>query len=67
MWYQRFRRDGPNDSVVMLADMLRLPGVVIPVWGTDHYLRGRWKVSQAVARIVALLAGGEAVDDDSAA
>jgi hypothetical protein len=67
LWHRRFKREGPNDSVVMLADMLRLPGVVIPVWGADHYLRGKWKVSRAVARIVALLAGGEAVGDDRAA
>jgi hypothetical protein len=67
LWHRRFKREGPNDSVVMLADMLRLPGVVIPVWGADHYLRGRWKVSRAVASIVALLAGVESVDDDRAA
>jgi hypothetical protein len=31
---------GPNDGGgVMLADALRLPGDVYPVWGADHYLR----------------------------
>jgi hypothetical protein len=31
---------GPNDGGgIMLADALRLPGDIYPVWGADHYLR----------------------------
>lgn len=33
---------GPNDGSVMLADACRLPGVVYPVWGADHYMRPSW-------------------------
>jgi hypothetical protein len=30
---------GPNDGGVLLADVCRLPGLLYPVWGADHYLR----------------------------
>lgn len=55
LWHRRFRSQGPNDGVMMLEDLLRLPGTVIPVWGADHYLQGDWNVSDAVSRIIALL------------
>jgi hypothetical protein len=55
LWHRRFRRQGPNDSVVMLEDLLRLPGAVIPVWGVDHYLQGDWNVSKSVSQLIALL------------
>jgi hypothetical protein len=32
---------GPNDGAILLADALRWPGQVCPVWGADHYLRSR--------------------------
>ncbi len=67
LWHRRFRSEGPNDSVVMLEDLLHLPGIVIPVWGADHYLQGEWNVPHAVSRIVALLDGQETADDERAA
>lgn len=30
---------GPNDGGVLLAEACRLPGLIYPVWGADHYLR----------------------------
>jgi hypothetical protein len=31
---------GPNDAAgVLLADALAMPGLVYPLWGTDHYLK----------------------------
>jgi hypothetical protein len=37
--HRRLEPLGPNDSAVLLADVCRLPGVVYPVWGADHYLK----------------------------
>ena len=47
-WYRRFEKHGPNDSMIMLRELLHLPGLVLPVWGVDHY----WKQASAV-RLVA--------------
>ena len=52
MWHRRFRRHGPNDSVVLLEDLLGLPGSVIPVWGADHYLQGTWNAAHVVSQLV---------------
>jgi hypothetical protein len=41
-WHRRLSRWGPNDSVTLLTDVLRWPGKVFPVWGTDHYWQERW-------------------------
>lgn len=32
-------RLGPNDGTVALADAIRWPGVIYPVWGADHYFQ----------------------------
>jgi hypothetical protein len=38
--YLRLRPFGPNDGGgIVLADALRFPGTLFPVWGGDHYLR----------------------------
>ena len=50
LWHRRFRRRGPTDSVVMLEDLLRLPGIVIPVWGADHYMQSGWDVTGTAPR-----------------
>ena len=57
LWHRRFRRQGPNDSVVMLEDLLQLQGTVIPVWGADHYLRGNWNVAESMMQLIAFLNG----------
>ena len=51
----------------MLQDLLQLPGVVIPIWGADHYMQGEWNVPQAVSKLVALLDDEQAVDDEKVA
>jgi hypothetical protein len=38
----RIASRGPNDGSVMLADACKLPGVIYPVWGADHYMRPSW-------------------------
>jgi hypothetical protein len=38
--YRRLRQYGPNDGGgVLLADLIRSPGGLFPVWSADHYLR----------------------------
>jgi hypothetical protein len=38
--YRRLRPYGPNDGGgIVLADTLRFPGTLFPIWGADHYLR----------------------------
>jgi hypothetical protein len=38
--YRRLRPYGPNDGGgIVLADALRFPGTLFPIWGGDHYLR----------------------------
>lgn len=51
LWHRRFRQYGPNDSVVILEELLDVPGVVVPVWGADHYLRSSWNSAAALATI----------------
>jgi hypothetical protein len=54
-WHRRLAPLGPNDSVTMLGDVCRLPGLVLPVWGTDHYLQSGWGVRQLVAALLQYL------------
>ena len=57
LWHRRFRSIGPSDSVVLLEDLLGFPGVVLPIWGADHYLQSEWDASQMIESVVAQLAG----------
>jgi hypothetical protein len=51
--YRRMAPLGPNDGgPILLADVLRLPGLVYPFWGADHYLRPAWDVRGLVARLL---------------
>lgn len=37
--HRRLAHLGPNDGMgLLLADALRWPGIIYPVWGADHYL-----------------------------
>lgn len=36
-WHRRLAPYGPNDGVGLLGDIVHLPGVIVPVWGADHY------------------------------
>lgn len=55
-WYRRLSSFGPNDSVMMLADIGKLPGLILPVWGTDHYLQSRWNSRSLFAALLQYLA-----------
>ena len=44
---------GPNDGGgILLADALRLPGEVLPVWGADHYLSPAWDIRPLLLRVL---------------
>jgi hypothetical protein len=49
--YRRIRAWGPNDGAgIILADVCRLPGLIYPVWGADHYLRPAGRDIASIAR-----------------
>ena len=37
---------------MMLSDLLRLPGMVLPVWGADHYLKTGWNPDETFEAVV---------------
>jgi hypothetical protein len=51
--FARLEPLGPNDGGGnLLADAWSWPGVVFPVWGTDHYLWADWDVDGLIARVL---------------
>jgi len=48
---------GPNDGAILLSDVLRMPGLVYPVWGADHYLRPSWELRKLAAALLRYVAG----------
>jgi hypothetical protein len=55
-FHRRIARLGPNDGLVLLADVCALPGLVYPVWGADHNLRPAWDIRRLVAALAVYLA-----------
>jgi hypothetical protein len=52
--YERLAPLGPNDGGgILLGDLARLPGVVFPIWGADHYLQPSWDATPLLRAIVA--------------
>ncbi len=37
--YKSLAQQGPNDGIILLKDLLDIPGKVYPLWGVDHFLR----------------------------
>lgn len=52
LWHRRLRSIGPNDSVVLLEDLLAASGTVLPIWGADHYLKTEWNVRRVTETLV---------------
>jgi hypothetical protein len=51
--YKRVAPCGPNDGGgFLLGDVVRLPGIVFPVWGTDHYLQPAWDATPLLRRLL---------------
>ena len=46
---------GPNDSVTILADICQAPGLVLPIWGSDHYLDSGWEPRSLVGALLQYL------------
>jgi hypothetical protein len=52
--YARLSSLGPNDGGgILLGDCTKLPGIVCPIWGADHYLMPSWDVLPLLTGIVA--------------
>lgn len=50
--YKRLSTLGPNDGGgFLLADVNRIPGAVMPIWGADHYLRPAWDIQKLLRGI----------------
>jgi hypothetical protein len=48
---------GPDDGGgFLLGDVAQLPGVVVPVWGADHYLDPSWDMNPLLSRLLAFVA-----------
>jgi hypothetical protein len=44
---------GPSDGGgILLGDLCRLPGLIYPVWGADHYLDPEWDLRPLFRRIL---------------
>jgi hypothetical protein len=53
--YARLRSLGPSDGGgILLADAARFPGIVLPVWGADHYLRPSWDIAALIGGVLRL-------------
>jgi hypothetical protein len=51
--FQRIAAMGPNDGgAILLADLLRLPGLIYPLWGADHFLKRARDLQPLVSRLL---------------
>jgi len=65
--YRRLAPLGPNDGGgILLGDVTRLPGLIYPVWGADHYMRPAWDVCSLIGRIVQRMVEGTLLPTASA-
>ena len=55
--YRRLGTLGPNDGFVLLPETLILPGLIYPIWGSDHLFRSP-QVSPLLYRLFSLLQEG---------
>ena len=53
--HERLASLGPNDGALVLADVCSLPGLIYPVWGTDHYLQPKGGAGALVRGILRYL------------
>jgi hypothetical protein len=54
--HRRLTPLGPNDGGLVLADVCKLPGLIYPMWGADHYLQPKTDVRVLIAAILQYLA-----------
>jgi hypothetical protein len=58
MRHQQMAHLGPNDGLTLLRDAIVEPGLVYPVWGTDHYFRTPG-VPELMRRLITFLFSGQ--------
>jgi hypothetical protein len=51
-WHRRLSSFGPNDGATLLSDTCNLPGLILPVWGADHYFDAEWNQEAIVAALL---------------
>jgi hypothetical protein len=68
--HSRIADYGPNDGAIVLADACAVPGLIYPVWGSDHYMRPVWELRSLAGALLthlgdelALFATGDADTD----
>ena len=50
--YRRLAPLGPNDGgSVLLADVAHWPGLVVPLWGVDHYMQPKHDITARLSRV----------------
>jgi hypothetical protein len=53
--HRRIADDGPNDGAIVLADACAVPGLIYPVWGSDHYMRPVWELRSLAGALLTYL------------
>lgn len=56
-WHRRLACHGPNDGATILADSCRMPGLIFPVWGADHYLDAGHQPEKLLVGLLRYLGG----------
>lgn len=52
--YNRLAPLGPNDGGgILLGSLSKLPGVIFPIWGADHYLSPSWDLDSLLRDVIA--------------
>jgi hypothetical protein len=58
--FARLEPFGPNDGGGnLLSDVAGWPGIVYPVWGTDHYLQASWDIDDLIACVLVHFLSGK--------
>jgi hypothetical protein len=53
--HSRIADYGPNDGAIVLADACAVPGLIYPVWGSDHYMRPVWELRTLAGALLTYL------------
>jgi hypothetical protein len=67
--YDRLLPLGPNDGGgILLGDLPRLPGIICPIWGADHYFQPSWDATPLLRAIAcAALVSGDVLQASQSA
>lgn len=62
-WHRRLAQWGPNDGAAVLFDACRLPGLIVPIWGVDHFAQDRLDLERLASGLLRWLASRYRDDD----